>query len=107
MRRPWEWREIEAIRDIPRGDISRATRELRRSIGSVLSKRYRMRIGPRKRGWTGDEDAALDRIVAAGGRVEDAAVALGRSRLSAYHRRYTRRVEGEELPRATDGARVY
>ena len=107
MRRPWEWWEIERIRDIPRGDITAVARELGRSVSSVASARYRLGVGPPKRGWTPAEDVRLDRLVAEGGRVEDAAASLGRSRTSAYKRRIVRRREGEAVPVATDGARVY
>ena len=107
MRRPWEDWEVERIRDIPRGEIPRVARELRRSFQSVTSKRHRLGIGPPKRTWSPDEDAILDSVVAAGGRIEDAAGSMGRSRDSAYKRRRTRRATGDDLPRATYGARTH
>ena len=60
---------------------------LRRTVQSVVSKRFRLGAGPPKRKWSAEEDVRLDRIVADGGSVEDAARALGRSRGSAYLRR--------------------
>ena len=107
MRRPWEWWELDRIRDIARGELASVARELRRSVSSVACARHRLGIGPPKRAWTENEDAALDAVVAAGGRVEDAAASMGRSRLAAYMRRDKRRAAGEDLPRAVDGARVY
>ena len=107
MRRPWDALEVERIRDIPRGDIPRVARELRRSVQSVTSKRYRLGIGPPKRPWSSEEDARADRIVAEGGRVEDAARALGRSACAAYMRRDARREAGAEVALARVGGRTY
>ena len=107
MRKPWENWEVDRIRNIPRGELAAVARELGRSVQSVACARHRLGIGPPKRSWSEPEDAMLDRFVAAGGRVEDAAVAMGRSRLAAYMRRDKRRAAGEDLPRAVDGARVY
>ena len=39
--RPWEPWELEAIRDIPPGELARVARELGRSVWSVLSARHR------------------------------------------------------------------
>ena len=100
MRRPWDDWEIDAIRDIPRGDNSAVAREPRRSIPSVTSKRHRLGIGPRKAAWSAADDAAADRIVAERRRVEEAAQPLGRSRLAVYSRRNRRRAEGAAVPRA-------
>ena len=107
MRRLWESSEEELIRFIPRGDIPRVARELRRSVQSVTSKRYRLGIGPPKRPWSSEEDARADRIVAEGGRVEDAARALGRSACAAYGRRGARREGGAVVAPARAGGRTY
>ena len=107
MRRPWELWEEELIRDIPRGDIPGVARELNRSVGSVVSKRYRLGVGPPKRPWSEAEDLVADRLVAEGGSVQDAARALGRSRISAYLRREARREAGAVVALARAGGRTY
>ena len=105
--RPWEPWEVENIRRATWGEMATVARELGRSMGAVTSKRYRLGIGPPKRKWSSSEDAILDNVVAAGGHIQEAVARLGRSRRAAYSRRIARRAVGEEIPRATDGARVY
>ena len=107
MRRPWEPEELARIRDIARGDIARVARELGRSRLSVESARWRLGVGVRKYAWSPEEDVFLDRLVADGGSVENAAAAIGRSRLSAYMRRDKRKGRGVPVAVARRGARVY
>ena len=107
MRRPWESWEEEIAARATWGELPAVARELRRSVQSVTSKRYRLGVGPPKRKWSEAEDERLDHVVAEGGRVEDAALSLGRSRLAAYARRHALREAGAAVPVARCGERVY
>ena len=57
--------------------------------------------------WREDEAATLDRMVASGVLIQDAADRLGRPRGGAYARRHNTRTKGRPVPVARVGARVY
>ena len=105
--RSWSPDEIEAIRTLPAGGIAELARRLGRSRYAILSMRHRRGFATRLPRWTDAERETLDRMVAAGATVSDAAAALGKARDAAYLRRRRARRRGVEVPALTWNNRAY
>ena len=106
--RLWEPLETELVRAMGLGpaEVRRVARELARSEQAIRTRRYVLGLAVSDR-WTRAETAELDRLVASGVQIGDAAIELGRPRRAGYNRRMRVRAAGVAVAVARRGGRVY
>ena len=106
--RLWEPHETAIVRAMGPGpaEVRRVARELGRSEQAIRTRKFVLGMSEPNR-WSKSEIEELDRLVAAGLSIENAAVELGRSRGGAYARRHREREAGAAVAVARRGERIY